>query len=459
MSFQSDNSGDRTFSAAVAAIRGVAHVADFEYMRDLNDSRFGAQRRRRRDAAMSYRAIYAYPWDLAEAGVPEAVDRFLALGLDTVTIAGSYHAGKFLRPHGRGGKVYFPEDGAVYFRPDSKRFGAIKPFPHSMVAAGEDIIGALAAQDRVATNVWLVLLHNSRLGAAHPQATVANAFGDRFVYNLCPSAPEARAYAIALALDVTESYPVVGVSMETPGFLPYAHGFHHEFALVRPNRWLDSQLGLCFCAHCRANARLAGIPVEALRRQVAGDIEAYLASDVDFPADMAEAFWLADTRTDGDLRAFLEWRCTVVTSLVREIRDAVRKDATVAVIPSVARPTGGAWYEGGDLKALAQAAGVIEACFYEPSAARVKADLHDVKRRLRGAGSLRGIVRPAFPDLEAKGEFLAAMGALGAGGVREVAFYNWGHLRDANLDWIAEGLAALERARRDFSADAQEGTP
>ena len=90
-----------------------------------------------------------------------------------------------------------------------------------------------------------------------------------------------------------------------------------------------------------------------------------------------------------------------------------------------------------------EAAGVIEACFYEPSAARVKADLHDVKRRLRGAGSLRGIVRPAFPDLEAKGEFLAAMGALGAGGVREVAFYNWGHLRDANLDWIAEGLAAL----------------
>ena len=157
---------------------------------------------------MSYRAIYAYPWDLAEAGVHEAVDRFLALGLDTVTIAGSYHAGKFLRPHGRGGKVYFPEDGAVYFKPDPKRFGAIKPFPHSMVAAGEDIVGALAAQDRVATNVWLVLLHNSRLGAAHPQATVANAFGDRFVYNLCPSAPEARAYAIGLALDVTQSYPV-----------------------------------------------------------------------------------------------------------------------------------------------------------------------------------------------------------------------------------------------------------
>ena len=125
---------------------------------------------------------------------------------------------------------------------------------------------------------------------------------------------------------------------------------------------------------------------KALKAQVAQDISAYLASDIDFPADMAEAFWLADTRTDGELKAFLDWRCTVVTSLVAEIRAAVRKDASVAVIPSVARPTGGAWYEGSDLAALAEAAGIIEACFYEPGAARVKADLFDVKRRLEGQG-------------------------------------------------------------------------
>ncbi len=393
---------------------------------------------------MSYKAIYAYAWDLAETGVSEALDRFLALGLDTVTVAGSYHAGKFLRPHGKG-KVYFPEDGTVYFKANPERYGAIKPVPNSMLAE-RDVLRELTNQGRLATNVWLVLMHNTRLGTQHPQSAVANAFGDRYIYNLCPSAPDARAYAIGLARDVTASYRVSGVSLETPGFLPYAHGFHHEFALNRPNRWLDSQLGLCFCEHCQAGAKRAGIPVEALRQQVAGDIEAYLSSDVDFPADMAEAFWLADTRTDGALKAFLDWRCTVVTSLVQEIRQAVRKDASVAVIPSVARPTGGAFYEGSDLAALAEAAGLIEACFYEAGAARVKADLFDVKRRLRGKGRLRGIVRPSFPDLETKSEFLAAMRALGEGGVSEVAFYNWGHIRDANLNWIAEGLAAMESA-------------
>ena len=393
---------------------------------------------------MGYKAIYTYAWDLAEAGVSEALDRFLALGLDTVTVAGSYHAGKFLRPHGKG-KVYFPEDGTVYFKANPERYGAIKPVPNSMLAE-RDVLRELTNQGRLATNVWLVLMHNTRLGTRHPQSAIANAFGDRYIYNLCPSAPDARAYAIGLARDVTASYPVSGVSLETPGFLPYAHGFHHEFALNRPNRWLDSQLGLCFCEHCRAGAKRAGIAVEALRQQVAGDIEAFLSSDVDFPADMAEAFWLADTRTDGALKAFLDWRCTVVTSLVQEIRQAVRKDASVAVIPSVARPTAGAFYEGSDLAALAEAAGLIEACFYEAGAARVKADLFDVKRRLRGKGRLRGIVRPSFPDLDTKSEFLAAMRALGEGGVSEVAFYNWGHIRDANLNWIAEGLAAMESA-------------
>jgi hypothetical protein len=62
-----------------------------------------------------------------------------------------------------------------------------------------------------------------------------------------------------------------------------------------------------------------------------------------------------------------------------------------------------------------------------------------------GKGRLRGIVRPAYPDLASKGEFLAAMSALAAGGVEEVAFYNWGHLRTANVAWIADGLKHLER--------------
>ena len=202
---------------------------------------------------MSYRAIYAYPWNLADEGVSAVVDAVRALGIDTITVAGCYHAGKFLQPHGRRAKVYFPDDGTVYFKADPSRYGAIKPILSSLVRE-RDVLSEVAASHQVAANAWMVLLHNSRLGALNPLSTVRNAFGDRYVYSLCPSAPDAREYAITLCKDVTDNYAVSGISIETPGFLPYTHGYHHEFAMVRPNTWLHSRLGLCFCDHCLSKA-------------------------------------------------------------------------------------------------------------------------------------------------------------------------------------------------------------
>ena len=165
---------------------------------------------------MTYRAIYTYAWDIVDHGLTALIDEISALGIDTLTLAGSYHAGKFLRPQGRSGKVYFPEDGTVYFRADPSRYGAIKPVPNSILAE-RDVLREICDGGRVAANAWMVLLHNSRLGALYPQATVKNAFGDPLIYSLCPSAPDARQYAVALCRDVTESYPVTGVSLETPG--------------------------------------------------------------------------------------------------------------------------------------------------------------------------------------------------------------------------------------------------
>lgn len=391
---------------------------------------------------MSYKAILTYAWDLAEHGTRQAAASFRDMGLDTVSLAGSYHAGKFLRPQGKTGKVYFPEDGTVYFRHDDSRYGAIKPIPNSILGEA-DVLGQLCDDGQLATNVWLVLLHNTTLGMQHPDSVLRNAFGDPYFYNLCPSAPAARAYAIGLATDVTTSYPVAGISVEAPGFTPYAHDYHHEMSFVRQNPWFEFYMGLCFCDHCIAAAAKAGLDAASLKRRVATEISDYLDSDVDFPDDMARAFVQADIQADADLRAYLDFRSAQVTSLVAEIRDRVRKDVNVAVIPSVARPTGGAWYEGTDLKALSESTGIIEACFYEPNATRIGADLYDLKRRVAPGTTIRGILRPSFPDIENKAEFLAAVDLLVAGGVTDLAFYNWGHLRRRNLAWIGEALARV----------------
>lgn len=392
---------------------------------------------------MSQKSLYAYAWDIAEEGADAFAATVRGLGLDTVALAGSYHAGKFLRPHGRG-KVYFPDDGTVYFNADPARYGAIRPAASAMLAE-VDMLATLTARDDIATNAWLVLLHNTRLGMAHPEATVRTAFGDPLVYSLCPSAPEARAYAVGLCADVSHRYDVARISVETPGFLPFAHGYHHEFQFVRPNPWLDNMLGLCFCDHCVAGAGAAGIDARALKARVAAGVEAYLGGEVDFPDDMAAAFWQADTLGDADLGAYLKSRADVVTGLVADIRAAMRPGVALAVIPSVARPTAGAWYEGTDLAALAGAGHEIEACFYEPSPGRVAADLFDLRRRLGEGAVLRGILRPAHPDFADRGAFVEAVRLLVAGGVADLGFYNYGHLRRGNLAWIAAALAAVEQ--------------
>jgi hypothetical protein len=84
--------------------------------------------------------------------------------------------------------------------------------------------------------------------------------------------------------------------------------------------------------------------------------------------------------------------------------------------------------------------GISVSSLYETGPARVAADAWDVRRRLRGTGTLRGILRPAYPDLGSRDAVIAAVAALRRTGIEEIAFYNYGHLREASLDWIGAAL-------------------
>lgn len=391
-------------------------------------------------AKARYRALYAYAWDLAEQEPEPFVADLKRLSIDTLALATSYHAGKFVRPHGVGGHVYFPEDGTVHCRVRPERYGAIRP-QESSLAAERDPFGAYAARSDIAVTAWTVLLHNTRLGMLHPDAVARNAFGDPYWYSLCPANPDVRAYAVALVADIADRYPVRGLAVETPGWLPYRHGYHHEVAFIGANPWLDFNLGLCFCRHCREGAAAAGIAAEALRQRIAGRVSAYLAAPFDTPPDMGRAALEADLALDAELGAFVRWRCSIVTSLVAEIRAAVRADAELFVIPSVQRPGTACWSEGSDLQALAAAADGLEICLYETGWQAVAADLGEVRRRVGAQVRLRGILRPAPPDFAEEGPFAQAIRTLLDLGLRDFAFYNFGHVRRANLEWIGRAFS------------------
>lgn len=390
-----------------------------------------------------YRALYTYAWDLLEKSPAETVAEFEAYGINTITLATSYHAGKFIRPQAGSGRVYFPEDGTVYFRANASAYGRLQPQINSLVH-DQDVLADFCELDTIDLNGWTVLLHNTRLGMLHPDATVSNAFGDRYYYSLCPSHPDVREYALALCKDLTDNYDVSGLSLETAGFLPFQHGFHHEFAQIEANPWLNTLLGLCFCEHCIKAAQREDIDTETLQNQVTDWIDRYLSSTVNAPADMATSWLVADLLADPDLSDFLCWRCDQVTSLVKEIKQSIRSDCTLAVIPTVQRPTSASWIEGSDLAALSQVADVLEIPCYESSPERIASDIWDVIRRLQDDASLRVILRPGPPDMQSADQVIASVVALYEYGITDIAFYNYGMLRAMNLQWLQQALAELD---------------
>lgn len=395
--------------------------------------------------AAPYRSLYAYPWDVSELDEAEFADFMAATGLSTVTLAGAYHAGKFLRPHGRNGRVFFPEDGRAFFRFRPEKYGAMRPLP-SRMAAQDDVMGRLARRSDLAVEAWMVLLHNTPLGQMHPDAVVRNAFGDPYWYSLCPANPAVADYAVALCTDVAEVNQLSGVVVETPGWLPFRHGYHHEAMFLEPNPALEAGLALCFCSNCERGAAAEGIDVPRLRREVCDDVDRLLAARQETPAAIGASWLMHDMAAGEELGAFVRWRMSTVTHLVRRIHDALPNNVRLHVIPSVQQPIGNCWIEGSDLAALSGVADGLEVCLYGPPQ-QTAAELAEVRHRAGPEAAIRAVLRPGHPDHPHESSFSSALRTLAEAGLRDFGFYNFGHMRKTNLGWIGRALEAVELSR------------
>lgn len=389
---------------------------------------------------MAYRSLYTYAWDIADIGVTQFIDDMLNMGITDVTVATAYHAGKFIRPHAKNPpRVIFPEDGVTYFDPDLQRYSEIQPQAHSDQSM-RAVLPALLKDGRLKVHGWTVLLHNTRLGTEFPQYTVKNAFGDPYVYSLCPMQAAVFVYAVNLCKDLSHQHALHSIILETPGWQPYGHGYHHEFAQVASNPWLDNMLGMCFCDACKSAAKDKGIAIDALQTRVQTNISNYLALPADAQADQAASWTQSELLTDPELLAYISMRQNRVTQLVSTIRKAIPSQCELAVIPTVQRPTAACWTEGSDLKALSEAADYIEIPFYEPSANRAIADAWESLRQIGNPQKIRAILRPGLPDLNQGADLAPAMKGIQALGIKDFAFYNYGLLPQYQLDHLATTL-------------------
>jgi len=387
-------------------------------------------------------SMWTYPWDVQDIGY-ETVENDLRdrAGLDTISLATSYHAGRFLQPRSPRRKSYFPEDGTIYFNPTAGRWSDlhIQPKVADVITEGGDVLaGLVRRRDTGGLQVacWTVCLHNTRLGMLHPDAVTRNAYGDPNYYNLCPSHPDARAYVRALVADISHSYKPDRIELESPCFMGFAHEYHHEKDGVGLAPEDDFFLSLCFCPACLDRAGKAGVDGEAARNTVRQRIAEACERVVpaprfpEFPRSGLQTFqrWPA-------LYEYLLWRFEPVTSLIAELRETADPATRIVIVDLK-----DGWLGGCDLAALGKACDGAILCAYDmpgEDVARLLAAGRDAlgPDRFLGTG-----YRLFFPEMSGPDVLAARVGPALDANVDGINFYNYGLVPAGRLDWVGAAL-------------------
>jgi hypothetical protein len=220
-------------------------------------------------------SAFVYPWDVN--GDPEAPARIAALGVEQVTLAAAYHSTRALTPRHPRHRIVTAEHAAVLYPAGDRWDGReLRPYPAGDWAPGDTFGEAAAALTDAGLEVhtWVVLAHNSRLGAEHPDTSVVNAYGDRYPWAPCIAQPATRVYLTDLAAEAAVRPGARGSELESLGWYGLQHLHAHDktggVGLGDAGQYL---MALCFCPSCREGYGRHGLDADELAAAVRTALE------------------------------------------------------------------------------------------------------------------------------------------------------------------------------------------
>ncbi|MBA3636754.1 MAG: hypothetical protein H0W57_10095 [Rubrobacteraceae bacterium] len=404
-------------------------------------------------------SMLAFATDLRDEGTGTVLDNVKGrAGVDGLTMAVAYHDARDLFPHNPVRKVRYLEGGAVFFPPDVARYEGMRLQPRvSELARSGDPLGELcnAAGDRgMRINAWAVFLHNDRLGFAHPECATQNAFGDRYLTDLCPSNPDVRVYARTLASDIAR-YEVSTILSESLQFHGLGHGYHHERYFDELGAVGTYLLGLCFCDHCLEAARRKGVDAGMVHRSVRDELGRRFVDGGG--SEDPEGLTREDLDPFGgeQMSGYLDARTETVTSLVDEVATAASGGGTSLTLLDLCgaekgfatgQPEGEAapalgWQMGIDAAALAGVCDTVAATGYAVDPSRLNLDLDAYEALIPDSSRLGLVLRPMPPDCRSADNLAQKVALARERGLGRLDFYHYGFCRLQALDWIQQALA------------------
>jgi hypothetical protein len=383
--------------------------------------------------------IWLYLWDFFDEGIPHVLDNIQNAGLNSVSVATSYHAGRFILPHNPARKVYFPEDGTIYFHPNWSLYGRIKPQVNTFVHQA-DVLWALGEEAKrrgVEMVSWTVCMHNSRLGAQHCDCAIRNAFGDHYIHSLCPANEEARHYVIALCQDIAAQESFQIIELESVEYMGFEHGYHHEKVGLPLSDMVTYLLGLCFCDSCANVAAKENVEIEKIKTYAASVVQDCFKGKAQ---QQTENWWdELMASCDGEFQRYIVMRKNVVTSLVAEIRAAIPQQQVIL------RPIVSSKYwlnerSGVDLPALKESIGEYNILAY----LKLPEDVADAVQAYQKQYSLSLPVTVGlsamYPVTESKENLVEKVHRCKQLGIERFSFYNYSLMPMENLEWIKEAI-------------------
>jgi hypothetical protein len=214
---------------------------------------------------------YSYPWDYVAD--PGAVERAVALGVDVIALAASYHACRAVSPLHPSRRVIEVPRSALYTPVREEAWTGHRLIPSGPEwSTNDDHFGTARTQlidAGLGVDAWIVLTHHDELGRTNPDLAVKNAFGDMYSYALCLEAPDVRQYCRTLVKEVVRSAQCRGVVLEACGPMGVDHaGVHDKSEFAQWSTAAKELMSLCFCDHCRRGLNALGVDVDELTRCV-----------------------------------------------------------------------------------------------------------------------------------------------------------------------------------------------
>lgn len=389
---------------------------------------------------------FTFPYTFFREPAAQVIDELHQVGFTGINLALNYHASRdfLLR---QGPALEYLSDGFHYYKPDFSKYPSQALKPNSKDALVDnrllDEVLTVAAREGFEVNAWAVYMHNSAIGFAHPESTVTNAFGNRFLSELCPSNPTIGGYISGLTEDLA-SRGVTSIAIESLHFHGAHHGEHHERYFLEMGEVAAFLFSLCFCQWCISSFAGDGI---ALKNKVAQLLQPFLDDADPWLATKLTKESLA-TIVGGEILDYLRSREETVARRYHEVSRITKKHQVkmrfvdqATLIPSAdGSPLDKSWQVGIDNNLIQNEVDIYEPLIYRKTPKEVAQIAAHYRSNL--TSNITAILRPTFPDNQSVETLTGKVAALRSVGVSDIDFYLLDAMRPRDLTWIKKALTS-----------------